>query len=274
MLTVTTLASGSSGNSVLVSCGDSHILLDAGISARRITNGLKAAGVQPEDLDAIFITHDHHDHVNGLQVLTKKLRVPVAATPETCKTLEQKAPNTQGLLTWMGAGEVVTVGGFRVKSFPTWHDTAGSVGFQVATEDGSMALCTDLGCVTDEVKNAVRGCDLLICEANHDVDWVKTSRYPYYLKQRITGQHGHLSNEQGGDLAAYAVEYGTRNVILAHLSAENNTPAHAYQAVSARLRAAGIDPKRDLDLSVAPRSESGPTYEVEHEEVREARKIC
>ena len=122
-----------------------------------------------------------------------------------------------------------------------------------------MVLCTDLGHVTDEVRRAVEGCDLLVCETNHDVDWVKSGPYPYYLKQRILGNYGHLSNEAGAELAAFAVESGTRTVILAHLSRTNNTPARAYEAVSLRLMAMDCDPERDVSLSVAPADTLGPT---------------
>ena len=126
-----------------------------------------------------------------------------------------------------------------------------------------MVLATDLGYITPEVRRAAAGCDLLICEANHDEDWVRTGPYPYYLKQRILGDRGHLSNEAGAELAALGVEGGTRTLVLAHLSSENNTPAHARQAVARRLAAMGCDPERDVSLAVAPRTDLGPTYCLE-----------
>ncbi len=260
MLTVTTLASGSSGNAALVSCGQTHILLDAGVSARRLTNGMKALGVDPADLSAIFITHEHADHVTGLQVLTKKLRVPVYATAPTCRELAEKAPNTRELLRPQRAGSVVPVGSLWVESFPTPHDAAGSVGYSVSDGASRMVLCTDLGHVTEPVDRAVRGCDLLICETNHDPEWVLSGPYPYYLKDRILGSRGHLSNEAGAQLVCRAVESGTRTVVLAHLSSENNTPHHAYLTVYESLKRAGYDPERDVDLTVAPRTELGRTF--------------
>jgi len=125
-----------------------------------------------------------------------------------------------------------------------------------------MVLCTDLGHVTDEVLRAVEGCDLLVCETNHDVDWVRSGPYPYYLKQRILGDRGHLSNEAGAELAAFAAESGTGSVVLAHLSRQNNTPARAYETVALRLLAMGCDPERDISLSVAPASGLGPTVSL------------
>ena len=263
MLTVTTLASGSSGNAALVSCGGTHILLDAGISARRITTGLKALGVEPGDLTAILITHEHHDHIGGLAVLTKKLRVPIVATGPTCWGIHQKAPLADDLLREQMAGTGVELGELWVESFSTPHDAPGSVGYSITGAGCRMVLATDLGHITPEVRRAAAGCDLLICEANHDEDWVRTGPYPYYLKQRILGDRGHLSNEAGAELAALGVESGARTLVLAHLSAENNTPARARQAVARRLAAMGCDPERDVSLAVAPRADLGPTYCLE-----------
>ena len=264
MLKITTLASGSSGNAALVSCGQTHILLDAGISARRITTGLKALGVDPGQLSAIFVTHEHSDHISGLAVLTKKVHAPIVSTGPTCSRIWQKVPHAEGQLRRQEAGTGVQVGSLWVESFSTPHDAAGSVGYSITGDGCRMVLCTDLGYVTPEVEQAVKGCDLLLCESNHDADWVRSGPYPYYLQQRILGDYGHLSNEAGADLAALSVESGARTVVLAHLSSENNTPAHARQVAATRLSAMGCDPERDIHLSVAPRSELGPTYCLEH----------
>ena len=148
-------------------------------------------------------------------------------------------------------------------SFPTPHDAAGSVGWSIAGDGGRVVLCTDLGYVTPEVRQAVEGCDLLVCEANHDVDWVKSGPYSYALKQRILGDQGHLSNEAGAELAGFAAESGTRAVVLAHLSQTNNTPARAYEAAALRLLALGFDPERDISLTVAPADTAGATFLLE-----------
>lgn len=262
MFTFTTLASGSTGNAALVSCGDTHILLDAGISAKRITTGLAALGVTPEALSAILITHEHSDHISGLQVFTKKNRVPIYATGPTCRQLCYKTAFLDDLVRAQEAGAGTQIGSMWVESFPTPHDAAGSVGWSIAGEGQRMVLCTDLGHVTGEVRQAVEGCDLLVCETNHDVDWVKSGPYPYYLKQRILGDRGHLSNEAGAELAAFAVETGTKTVVLAHLSRTNNTPARAYETVSRRLLAMDCDPERDISLSVAPAGTLGHTFSL------------
>lgn len=266
MLTFTTLASGSSGNAALVSCGSTHILLDAGISARRITSGLKALGVDPAALTAVLVTHEHHDHISGLAVLTKKIRVPVVSSSPTCGQLCYKVPFIDDLVQRQQPGTGVQLGELWVESFPTSHDAAGSVGYSITGDGCRMVLATDLGCITPEVRQAVRGCELLVCETNHDEEWVKSGPYPYHLKARILGDRGHLSNEAGAELAALAVEAGAHTVVLAHLSAENNTPTHARQVVCGRLSAMGADPELDITLSVAPREELGPMYRLEQGE--------
>ena len=264
MFTFTTLASGSTGNAALVSCGDTHILLDAGVSAKRLAAGLAALGVKSHQLSAILITHEHSDHVSGLRVLSKKAGAPIYATGPTCRWLYNRNSCNEiaGLMRAIEPGTGVQIGSLWAEPFPTPHDAACSVGWSVAGEGGRMVLCTDLGHVTDEVRRVVEGCDLLVCETNHDVDWVKSGPYPYYLKQRILGNYGHLSNEAGAELAAFAVETGARSVILAHLSRTNNTPARAYEAVSLRLMAMDCDPERDVSLSVAPADTLGPTVSL------------
>ena len=264
MLTFTTLASGSLGNAALVSCGDTHILLDAGISAKRITAGLAALGVKPGQLSAILLTHEHSDHVSGLRVLTKKAGAPIYATRPTLWEWykRNRCDEVRELFCPHEAGTGVQIGALWVESFPTPHDAAGSVGWSIAGEGGRMVLCTDLGHVTEPVRRAVAGCDLLVCETNHDVDWVRSGPYSYYLKQRILGNYGHLSNEAGAELAAFAVESGTRAVILAHLSQTNNTPVRAYEAVSLRLLAMDCDPERDISLTVAPADRLGTVFSL------------
>jgi len=260
VLTFTTLASGSRGNAALVSCGDTYILLDAGITAKRITAGLASLGMAPEKLTAILITHEHSDHIAGLQVLTKRLRIPIYATPPVCRQLCYRVADLDELVRPQEAGSGVGIGPVWAESFPTPHDAAGSVGWSIAGEGGRMVLCTDLGHITQQVRQAVEGCDLLVCEANHDEDWVKSGPYPYYLKRRILGDYGHLSNEAGAELAAFAVETGTRSIILAHLSQQNNTPVRAYEVAARRLLAMDCDLERDVSLSVAPADSLGRAW--------------
>lgn len=270
MLELCTLASGSSGNSLLVTDGRTHVLVDAGISCRRICTGLKELGVEPTELAGVLITHEHSDHISGLTTLTKQLRLPVYASPGTGRQLCYRIAFLEELLRPVAPGEGFSVGGLAIESFPTSHDAAESVGYALSAGGRKAAVVTDLGYVTGAVLRGIRGADLLVAEANHDVEWVQSGPYPYHLKARILGDRGHLSNEAGAELAALAAESGTRAVVLAHLSRENNTPARAWETAARRLRSMGCEPNLDLSLTVAPRSGLGPTYHLESGRVLQA----
>lgn len=249
MTTVHTLASGSSGNALLLSCGDTHILVDAGISCRRITSSLRELGLTPEELTAILITHTHTDHISGLRVLLKHTVCPVRASSQTCRELEYRLAGISDRLLPLKASVRHTVGSCTVTPFPTSHDAPGSCGFRLDTADGSVGLMTDTGFITEEAAELLPGVDLAILESNHDVESVRSGPYPYYLKQRILGDLGHLPNETAARFAVTLAECGASEIILAHLSQENNTPAMAQNAVETALSAAGLAPS----LSVAPR---------------------
>ena len=154
------------------------------------------------------------------------------------------------------------MGGIGVESFPTPHDAAESTGYALSAGGRKAAVVTDLGCVTPEVLKGIRGADLLVCEANHDVEWLRSGPYPYYLKARILGDRGHLSNEAGAELAWTAVEGGARTVVLAHLSHENNTPRRALDVVGGVLSRRGAAVGREGVLEAAPRSETGRVYRL------------
>lgn len=254
-----TLASGSSGNALLLSQGDTHILLDAGISCRRITSALGTLGVELPELAAIFITHTHTDHISGLQTLIKRCRAPIYASEATARGLSYRVAGVDDLLCPFSSGENVQLDGCTVTPFPTSHDAAGSTGYRVDTLDGAVGLLTDTGYVTDMAAEVLCGVDLLVLEANHDVETLRSGPYPYYLKQRILGSEGHLSNEDAGRFAAAMARSGTEEIVLAHLSRENNTPAMALHAVERALSAAGVCPA----LSVAPRDTLSQSYTVE-----------
>ena len=251
MLELCTLASGSSGNSLLVTAGRTHVLVDAGISCRRICTGLKELGVEPTELAGVLITHEHSGHISGLTTLTKQLRLPVYASPGTGRQLCYRIAFLEELLRPVAPGEGFSIGGLAIESFPTSHDAA-----------EKAAVVTDLGYVTGAVLRGIRGADLLVAEANHDVEWVQSGPYPYHLKARILGDRGHLSNEAGAELAWTAVEGGARTVVLAHLSHENNTPARAHEVVRGVLERRGAAVGWDVALEVAPRSEKSRRYTV------------
>ena len=262
MLELCTLASGSSGNSLLVTDGRTHVLVDAGISCRRICTGLKELGVEPTELAGVLITHEHSDHISGLTTLTKQLRLPVYASPGTGRQLCYRIAFLEELLRPVAPGEGFSIGGLAIESFPTSHDAAESVGYALSAGGRKAAVVTDLGYVTEAVLRGIRGADLLVAEANHDVEWVQSGPYPYHLKARILGDRGHLSNEAGAELAWTAVEGGARTVVLAHLSHENNTPDRAHEVVRGVLERRGAAVGRDVALEVAPRSGKSRRYTV------------
>ena len=265
MLTITTLASGSGGNSLLVSGGETHILIDAGISCRRITAALNQLHIDPMALSAVLVTHEHTDHVCGLSTMVKKLPVPIYASAGTAYQLIHRMGLPEERLYPFRAGSDFSVGSLRCTGFSTPHDAADSVGYTVELDGEKMALATDLGHVNDTVRRAVLGSQVVVLESNHDIDWLRSGPYPYALKQRILGDRGHLCNEAGAQLAAQAVQAGAHTVILAHLSRENNTPARAYDVCFRHLSAMGVDPEHDIRLTVAPCMECGETYAVSEE---------
>ena len=262
MLELCTLASGSSGNSLLVTDGRTHVLVDAGISCRRICTGLKELGVEPTELAGVLITHEHSDHIAGLATLAKRFPVPVYTSRGTARQLCHRIACLEDRICAVAPGTGFEVGTLAVESFATSHDASESMGFAVSSGGRKAAVVTDLGYVTGAVLRGIRGADLLVAEANHDVEWVQSGPYPYHLKARILGDRGHLSNEAGAELAWTAVEGGARTVVLAHLSHENNTPARAHEVVRGVLERRGAAVGRDVALEVAPRSEKSRRYTV------------
>jgi len=258
LLQVATLASGSSGNSTVVSDGKTHILIDAGISARRITTGLKALGIDPAELSAILITHEHSDHICGLNTLKKQLDFKLCTAQRTARQLCYRMTELESRLHTFEPGEGFELGSLYIESFATLHDCASPVGYAVSDGSGAkMALATDLGVVTDVVERGIAGARLAITEANYDLDMLRSGPYPAFLKERILSDHGHLSNEMGGALALHAVKNGAQTVILGHLSQENNAPRVARAAVECALTSGGVRVGTDVTLSVAPRCDCG-----------------
>ncbi|MDD4510827.1 MAG: MBL fold metallo-hydrolase [Oscillospiraceae bacterium] len=251
-----TLASGSSGNCAVVSNGETHLLVDAGISARRIQAGLTRLNLRREQLAGVLITHEHTDHISGLSVFLKKNEIPVYASKETAQALLCLLPMLRERIHTFRLGTSFAVDGLEVTPFPTWHDTPGSVGYRITNGKARIAVATDLGCVTRQVADAIEGVDLLLLEANYDRDMLRSGSYPAFLKRRIESDYGHLSNEDAGRAAAWAMQNGTKTILLGHLSKENNQAQRALETVGGAC-AGGIGTVR---LEVAPRSEPGLIY--------------
>ena len=256
MLTLHTLASGSEGNSLLISGAQFHILVDAGISYKRIVTSLAALGLTMDDIDAILITHEHSDHICGLATLVKHHTIPIYASHATARQLAYRIAGIEPLLRGLTSGAVFYVSDARITVFPTSHDAADSIDFRI-DGDGSIGILTDTGRVTEEADAVLQGVELLVLESNHDVDRLLSGPYPYPLKQRILGDCGHLSNETAAHFAYRMGCAGTRQIVLAHLSRENNTPERALQTVRSAVDALGVT------VTVAPRSTVSCCYKSE-----------
>lgn len=250
---IQTFASGSSGNCSLVTSGSTYILLDAGISMRRIVRSLNIRKVKPEDVNGIVLTHEHTDHIKGLKMLFKYWHTDVYASHGTAEELYRLVPESRGKVVEITAGKPFEIGNIAISAVRTPHDAAESVGFTFTSEGKKISYFTDIGKITREIVDAVLGSDTAVIEANHDIEMLKNGRYPYYLKARILSDRGHLSNKRCGDFSAWLAENGTKNIVLAHLSRENNTPDTAYNTVMEALSGHSTD----TYVSVAPADEAG-----------------
>lgn len=248
------LFSGSSGNCCYIGSAEGGVLVDAGVSARRIETALREREIDPGSIRAICVTHEHSDHVAGLRVLTRRYGMPVFASRGTLEELLHA-----GILGERDAFAVIDEEGIEVAdmeitAFPTPHDSAESLGFRIHTaDDRRIAVATDMGYMTPVVRKALLGCDLVHIESNHDIRMLENGPYPYFLKKRILAKTGHLSNEAcAAELPQFAQE-GTTRFVLAHLSAENNLPDLAYVTSQAALQEAGLRAGVDFLLQVAER---------------------
>lgn len=248
---IISLYSGSSGNAFLLMTPKARLLIDAGKNAKALTRALDEVGCPIETINAIFITHDHHDHTSALPVLLKHHPMPVHAVEASAQVISRGAP--QYLTDCLCRHTPLfceTVGDVTVRSFITPHDSEFSVGYrlEITDEEGrahAIGYATDLGYVTDDVRSALMGCESVVLESNHDRDMLLTGPYPYHLKERILSRYGHLSNDDCAALVGELAECGLRHLMLAHLSEQNNDPALAYNET---LTALGTE---DIDLFVA-----------------------
>jgi len=246
------LASGSSGNCWLVSADGTSILIDAGISLRRITAALKGLGLEMCDIDAVLVTHEHRDHIGALPMLAKYCHIPVYATSGTADAICRDCPQGSADLRRIQPGEELHFGTMTVRAFRTCHDAAESVGYQISHEGRRLVFMTDTGVVTPQAVRAAKGCEAAVLESNHDVNMLWYGPYPHSLKQRIFSQQGHLSNDDCGAFAAWLAGEGTKRFVLAHLSQENNSPRAALETVGAALAGAGVRVGVDAQLDAAP----------------------
>ncbi|MBQ8527035.1 MAG: MBL fold metallo-hydrolase [Lachnospiraceae bacterium] len=260
------IASGSSGNCIYIGDDTTHILIDAGVSGKRIEAGLNAVGVSGKDLDAVLVTHEHSDHIGGLGVLARKFDVPIYSTRGTIAgiSMSKSVGDIDGqLFQAIRRNENIAIGSLIIQAIPVSHDAAEPVCYKVSNEASTVAVATDMGYYTPDLVEQLKGLDAILLEANHDVNMVQVGPYPYYLKQRILGKKGHLSNESAGRLLSEIVHDDLKHVFLGHLSRENNLPQLAHEAVRLEITM-GDNPYQasDFDIRVAERSEPSGLIEV------------
>ncbi len=240
------LASGSKGNATLLQGKDANILIDAGISTRRIKQELAKLGTGLEALDGILLTHEHRDHIAGLTTLTKRYRLPVYTRPDTWLSMTLK--DTIPPECCRDLNNSLDLGSLKIEPFAISHDAADPVGFNFFEDACKCSVVTDLGFVTDSVKRALSLSDIMVLEANHDLDMLKNGSYPWSLKRRIMSNRGHLSNMDAGWTLARLDRKNRTDVFLAHLSQENNRPDIAKNTVSSILAEQGCEVGEDVRL--------------------------
>ncbi|MBQ3169936.1 MAG: MBL fold metallo-hydrolase [Clostridia bacterium] len=248
------LFSGSSGNAIYVGDGESGILVDAGVSCARIIKELENIGVKPESLNAILITHEHTDHTSGAGILSRKFDLPIYATEGTWNGMQDKVGAVQSKnIRLIDARQDFYIGKIGVCPFSIPHDASDPCGFSFFSGSIKASIATDIGCIRDGWISAVSDSDILLLESNYNEDMLKAGKYPYALKKRILSRTGHLSNDDAGKAAVRLVNRNVRNIILGHLSKENNFPQLAEQTVRLALNEAGCEIGRDVNLSIARR---------------------
>ncbi|MGE5327938.1 MAG: MBL fold metallo-hydrolase [Deltaproteobacteria bacterium] len=254
MMKFCSLYSGSSGNSIYVESSNSKILIDAGVSGKKIEQGLASIGTCANEIDAILVTHEHSDHVSSIGLLSKKYDIPVYATNLTWNQLDEQSVKmkpsnrmTFEIDNWFSIGDL------DIMPFKIPHDAIEPCGFSIFGEGKKVTIATDIGHINNYLSENMEKSNMLLLESNHDIEMLRAGRYPWFLKRRILSENGHLCNEDAARTIVNLVESGMKNFLLGHLSTENNFPELALQTVTNSLEEIGIKIGRDICLEVAPR---------------------
>lgn len=262
MLNFCSLYSGSSGNSLFVQSENTNILVDAGESAKKIVNALSSINVSPESLDAIVVTHEHIDHVKSIGTLSQKYNIPVYATEKTWSAMPTQSEKiNKDLHRLFNPSKDFLIGDLNLLPFSIPHDAADPCGFNISCKDKNLSIATDLGHITSNIMDILSQSSFVLLESNYDPDILKFSKYPYYLKQRISGDSGHLSNNEAGKLISHLVNKNLTSVMLGHLSKENNFPELAYKTVVDELIYNNCDVSK-LEITVATRVQPSKIIEI------------
>ena len=257
MLNFCNLYSGSSGNSLFVQTENTKLLIDAGVSSKKIENALNNLEIEPSSLDGILITHEHSDHVQGLGTFAKKFDLPVFVNQKTLDAMpKQKEKISDKNINLFNSGEKFDIGDLKIKPFSIPHDAADPCGFNIFNDNTKISIATDIGEMTKNVLQNLEDSIFVLLESNYDTEVLKYSRYPYHLKSRIAGPKGHLSNELAGKTLSHLLNSGLKQAVLGHLSKESNFPELAYKTVVEEI-ISGNHNEDSLRLSVASRDYPG-----------------
>lgn len=253
MLQFCSLYSGSSGNSLFVNSDDTKILIDAGVSGKKISTALEQIGSNINEISAILVTHEHKDHVLSLSTLSKKYNIPVYANEKTWGELNLSSFSDSNIKVFT-PDKHFTIGNLTILPFRVSHDAADPCGFNIFSDNKKISIATDLGYIDNNIMNSLKDSSFVLLESNYDTNVLQCCSYPLSLKTRIAGPSGHLSNDTAAKTIIHLANYGLKNVMLGHLSKESNFPELAYQTVKNELCSNNISEK-DLQLCVASRFE-------------------
>ena len=261
-----TIASGSSGNCIYVGSGNTHILIDSGISRKKIADGLALAGLSMKDISAVFVTHEHIDHIKGLGVISRKDSIPIYSTKGTIRGIKECSSlgeMDESLFNEINADADVFVNDLQIHPFKVSHDANEPVAYTVKCKEKKIGIATDLGFYDDYIVDNIKGSQAMLIEANHDVNLLQVGSYPYYLKQRILSNKGHLSNETSCHLIDSLLENDVKNIFLGHLSKENNYDKLAYETVRLEIDMSDSEYRADdFDITVANRDIPSKIVEI------------
>ncbi|WP_461613496.1 MBL fold metallo-hydrolase [Clostridium sp. Marseille-QA1073] len=247
------LFSGSSGNSIFVSSNNARILVDAGVPGKNIETQLKEIDQSPKDIDGIFVTHEHSDHIKGVGVMSRRYNIPVYANELTWEAMKDKIGKVKEENIKIIDKQYIEIKDMTVQTFSISHDAVDPSGYAFHTKEGIACIATDLGHFSEGVKSVIKEADILLLESNHDVEMLKFGPYPYVLKRRILSDIGHLSNEACGKAILEIMNEKHRTIYLGHLSNTNNYPQLAYETVLSLLRENSIEVGRDITITMAHR---------------------
>ena len=258
MIRYCSLYSGSSGNSFFIQSNNTNILIDAGVSAKKIVSALSTFKIDVNKIDAILVTHEHSDHTKGLATLSNNYNIPIFANKKTWEALDNISSKIKkNNIKYFDTLKYFKIGDFKIFSFPISHDAIEPCGFNIYYDNKKISIATDIGSVSTDLLNHLKNSTSIFLESNYDPNILKYSSYPYILKKRILGNDGHLSNESAGKVLATLYNSGLRNAILVHLSKENNFPELAYKTVFNE-----IVNCKNFNLDIAPRDTPSKMFEI------------